>query len=277
MRNYFAGEVYDPSNLLSINLIKNHLIAWIDKTEINRRSKYFNKDSNILIDSGAFSAFTKGKKIDIDQYVDFIKRFSLEWKHKVNSIYYVNLDSIGNAKESWKNQEYLDSKNCETIPVIHQWGFEEKNLIYALNNYSFIAFGGMVGRKQKIHTMPWLNKCYSIIGKYYRENNIMPKIHLLGVASPKILYRYPCFSCDSTAYMSVYRYGESNFLKLSALPKGGLKRNKTKYKNKNKNVYNKVEDVKLLAKVLDYEIRQYQKQEKEITEFWKKKGIDFEI
>tara|TARA_R100001594_G_scaffold22240_1_gene43006 strand:- start:5380 stop:6195 length:816 start_codon:yes stop_codon:yes gene_type:complete len=271
MRNYFAGSAW-----LSPSLIKNHLIAWIDSKEIDIRSKYFNKDSNILIDSGAFSAFTQGKKIDIDEYVEFIKSFTLKWQDKVNSIYFINLDEIGNSKASWKNQEYLDLKGIKTIPVIHQWGYEEKNLIRAIENYDYFAFGGMVGRKRKADTVPWLNKCYKTIGKYYNKNKKIPKIHLLGVASPKILYRYPCFSCDSTAYMSIYRYGESAFLKLSTLPKGGFKKHKTKYKYEKKYNYNKEEDVKLLVKVLNYEIRHYQKQEKEITEFWKKKGIIYE-
>ena len=272
MRNYFAGGAYE----LGYSLMKNHLVAWIDQRELKTRSKYFNKDTNILIDSGAFSAFTKGKKIDIDEYAEFIKTFSLQWKDKVNSIYFINLDSIGNAEESWVNQEYLDKKGLKTIPVIHQWGFDEKNLIRAIENYDFFAFGGMVGRKQKVHTIPWLNKCYNIVGKYYRKNKKLPKIHLLGVASLKILYRYPCFSCDSTAYMSINKFGESNFLKLSNLPKAGLHKNNTGYKNQDKYTYNRKADHELLRQVMEFEIRHYQKQEKEITEFWKKKGIIYE-
>tara|TARA_R110000737_G_scaffold86322_2_gene118871 strand:- start:157 stop:972 length:816 start_codon:yes stop_codon:yes gene_type:complete len=271
MRNYFAGSCW-----LSPRLIQNHLIAWIDEKEIAIRSPFFNKKSNILIDSGAFSAFTIGKKININEYASFIETFYNEWEDKVNSIYFINLDEIGNAKKSWENQTFLDKLGFKTIPVIHQWGFKEENLKRALDNYDFIAFGGMVGRKQKQHTIPWLNKCYSLIGEHYKKNKIMPKTHLLGVASPKILYRYPCFSCDSTAYMSVYRYGESSFLKLNKLPKGGKTRNRTPYKNEEKYTYNKKKDVELLIKVLEYEITHYKLQEKDITNYWKQKGIVYE-
>ena len=127
----------------------------------------------------------------------------------------------------------------------------------------------MVGRKQKVHTIPWLNKCFSIIGKYYRKNNIMPKVHLLGVASHKILYRYPCFSCDSTSFMQVNRFGSSNYLNKINLPKSGKI-------SALKNNYNQDDEQKLLNKIMKKEIQLIQKQEKEITEFWKKKGIVYE-
>ena len=107
MRNYFAGGA-GGMHTLSYPLMKNHLIAWIDKNELKRREEYFKKDCNVLIDSGAFSAFTKGHKIEIDEYAEFMINFTRKWKNKVNSIYFINLDSIGNPKESWQNQDYLD-------------------------------------------------------------------------------------------------------------------------------------------------------------------------
>ena len=272
MRNYFAGGA-GGMHILSYPLMKNHLIAWIDKAELKRRQDFFKKDCNILIDSGAFTAFTKGHKIDIIEYVDFINAFTEQWQDKVNSIYFINLDSIGNPQESWKNQEYLDKKGIKTLPVIHQWGFKEKTLEQAIKKYDFFAFGGMVGRKRKEHTIPWLNKCYNIIGKHWRKTKKMPKTHLLGVASEKILYRYPAFSCDSTRFMTVNRFGESEFLKENRLPFKG--KGTHRYKNAKQYKYNYEKDQHLLDKIMEYEIKQYKIQEKKITEFWKKKGIIF--
>ena len=205
--------------------------------------------------------------------MEFINANPEQWKDKVNSIYFINLDSIGNPQESWKNQEYLDKKGIKTLPVIHQWGFEEKTLEQAIKKYDFFAFGGMVGRKRKEHTIPWLNKCFNIIGKYWRKTKKMPKVHLLGVASDKILYRYPAFSCDSTRFMSVNRYGESEFLKMSKLPFKG--KGTHRYKNAQQFKYNYEQDQSLLDKIMEYEIKQYKKQEADITLFWKKKGIIF--
>ena len=273
MRNYFAGGA-GGMHTLSYPLMKNHLIAWIDKTELKRREEYFKKDCNVLIDSGAFSAFTKGHKIEIDEYAEFMINFTRKWKNKVNSIYFINLDSIGNPKESWQNQDYLDKKGIKTLPVIHQWGFEEKILERVVQKYGIFAFGGMVGRKQKAHTIPWLNKCYNIIGKHWRKTKKMPKTHLLGVASEKILYRYPAFSCDSTRFMTVNRFGESEFLKENRLPFKG--KGTHRYKNAKKYKYNYEKDQHLLDKIMEYEIKQYKIQEKKITNFWTSKGVVFD-
>ena len=35
---------------------------------------------------------------------------------------------------------YLDKKGIKTLPVIHQWGFEEKTLEQAIKKYDFFAF-----------------------------------------------------------------------------------------------------------------------------------------
>jgi len=272
MINYFAGG----SIGFGYEIMRNHLIAWIDKPEIKLRKKYLDIKCNVLFDSGAFSAFTTGKKININEYAEFIKNFSIKWKGKIKSLNFINLDIIGNADESWNNQEKMEKLNVNPLPVIHKGGFKNWHLEKACKEYKYFCVGGLVGKDRKKEIIPFLDYCYNYIMAYYKKTNIMPKIHLLGVADPKVLYRYPAFSCDSTAYMSVNKYGNSRFLKMNNIPKGGLK-HKKKYKNENKYLYNKNDDRKLLERIMKYEIRQYHKQTLEITNFWKKKGFEFEI
>lgn len=273
MISYFAGG----SIGFGYDLMKNHLIAWIDQSELKLREQYLTKDCNVMFDSGAFTAFTTGKKIDINEYAEFIKNYILIWEKKLKSLNFINLDVLGDAEKSWENQHKLENLNVNTIPVIHQEGFKTKHLDKACNEYSYFAVGGLVGKDRKKQIIPFLDYCYKFIFEYYKKNKKLIKVHLLGVADPKVLYRYPAFSCDSTAYMSVNRYGTSRFLKLNKIPKGGKKINKKSYKFGNKYEYNKEEDREILRRIMIYEIKQYHKIEKEITEFWKKKGIDFEI
>ena len=279
MINYFAGGArYVSTNGkmygLGYKLINNHLISWVDQSELKLREDYFNKKSNVLIDSGAFTAFTKGKKIDIYEYSKFIKSYTLTWKKKTQSINFINLDVIGDAEKSWKNQHKLEKLNVNTIPIIHQEGFKKQHLNKSLKEYDCFAFGGLVGKRRK-KIIPFLDYCFKLIFSYVKKGNKLPKVHLLGVADPKVLYRYPAFSCDSTAYMSVNRFGISRFLKLTTLPKGGLKRNKIPYKFKNKYKYDREKDRRILRRVMIYEIKQYHKLERAITAFWKKKGVVF--
>ena len=278
MINYYAGTApYE----IGYSIMKNHLIVWFD-TSVKARQKYFKKDCNILVDSGAFSAFTIGKKIDIYEYAEFINGFLEKWKDKVISVNFINLDVIGDANKSWENQHKLEKLNVKTVPVIHREGFEIKHLEKAYKEYDYFAFGGLVGKRRKTEIIPFLDYCFKFIFDYVRKGNKLPRTHLLGVADTKVLYRYPAFSCDSTKWLSVSKYGESFFLNLrNSIPRAGLKENtkgkKSKYKNADKHTYDKQEDHNLYTKVFEYEIKQYRQQEKEITEFWKKRGIDFEI
>ena len=273
MINYFAGG----ADLLVYDIIKNHLIAWIDRSQVKLRQQHFTKDSNVMFDSGAFTAFTIGKKIDINEYAEFIKNYILIWEKKIKSLNFINLDVIGDSEKSWENQHKLEKLNVNTIPVIHHGGFKKKYLDKALKEYNYFAFGGLVGKNRKKQILPFLDYCFRLIFTHVKKGNKLPKVHLLGVADPKILYRYPIYSCDSTTLMSINKFGTSRFLKLNNLPKvgSGINKHKRNYKYFNKYNYNKKEDQKLLIKLVGYEIRQYKKQEKEITEFWKKKGIIF--
>ena len=271
MINYFAGG----ADLLVYDIIKNHLIAWIDRSQVKLRQQHFTKDSNVMFDSGAFTAFTTGKKIDINEYAEFIKNYILIWEKKIKSLNFINLDVIGDSEKSWENQHKLEKLNVNTIPVIHHGGFKKKYLDKALKEYNYFAFGGLVGKNRKKQILPFLDYCFRLIFTHVKKGNKLPKVHLLGVADPKVLYRYPAFSCDSTAYMSVNRFGISRFLKLTTLPKGGLKRNKIPYKFKNKYKYDREKDRRILRRVMIYEIKQYHKLERAITAFWKKKGVVF--
>ena len=278
MINYFAGGArYVSTNGkmygLGYKLINNHLISWVDQSELKLREDYFNKKSNVLIDSGAFTAFTKGKKIDIYEYSKFIKSYTLTWKKKTQSINFINLDVIGDAEKSWENQHKLEKLNVNTIPVIHHEGFKKKHLEKAYKEYDYFAVGGLVGKK-RTQILMFLDYCFRHIFTYVKKGNKLPKIHLLGVASDKILYRYPAFSCDSTAFMKVNKFGSSDYLKIQGLPRTG-KKSYLKYKNKKKDDYNQENDQQLLNKIMKKEIQAIQKQEIEITKFWKKKGIIF--
>ena len=115
MLNFFAGGS-GGMHTLAYPLMKNHLTAWIDKDELKLREDYFKKDCNVLIDSGAFTTFTKGKKIDIYEYSDFIKSYTLKWKKKLKSVNFINLDVIGDAEKSWKNPKFREN-------ITKNWGW----------------------------------------------------------------------------------------------------------------------------------------------------------
>jgi len=108
---------------------------------------------------------------------------------------------------------------------------------------------------------------------WVKKGNKLPKIHLLGIGSKSVLMKFPAYSCDNTNWMSVTKFGNSKFLKIF-IPRGG-KKFKNPYKHEKKYEYNKLEDQRLLKKLVDHEIKRYKDLEKQITEFWQKRGIVF--
>ena len=62
----------------------------------------------VIIDSGAFTAFTLGKAVDTKEYAEWAKDFDSRWRHRMDSLHFMNLDVIGDQDASWINQSILE-------------------------------------------------------------------------------------------------------------------------------------------------------------------------
>jgi hypothetical protein len=152
----------------------------------------------LFLDSGAFSAFTQGTTIDIDSYITFIKEF----KDKVNV--YVNLDVIGSAEDSWKNQEYMESKGLHPLPVFHlQDGIE---YLHRCLKYPYFCLGGMASGATTQQRLDFLDKCWDIICDT-PDRLPKSKVHGLGMTSLDLLFRFPWWSVDSSSWLATGRFG----------------------------------------------------------------------
>lgn len=199
MRIYFAG-VDRPSFLpiLWQNRARNILISYADyRKAFAKFSEHLNEyQFNILLDSGAYSAFTRGIKLDVREYADFL----LEWGHWFEE--YFNLDVIGDYESSWENQRYLESRGLKPIPVVH-YG-EEPGLVEQLGKqYDLVALGGMVPiHKRELDI--WLRQVF-----YNANGNLrdLPKIHGLGLTTKELLLKYPFYSSDSTGWLVGKKFG----------------------------------------------------------------------
>ena len=160
------------------------------------RELYSNPEFGIMLDSGAFSAFTKGARIKIHDYITFLK--------KTPSIkYYYNLDVIGDEKRTWKNQEYLERNGFSPLPVFHIG--EGIDSLKRCLEYEYFAFGGMVGTETKT-LCNYLDKMFRYICG--NKKTIQNKIHALGNTTDLVLRRYPWFSCDSSSWLKLGAMGQ---------------------------------------------------------------------
>lgn len=268
MNIYFAGGE-NKSWLDAINKAKGtkslYSYFYLDKDNKDNKDNFFMKAKEtqrfIFLDSGGYSAKTKGVEINIDEYADFIK------KHKNNLTTYANLDVIGDAEATMKNQRYLESKGLNPLPVFHyREPFEVlKNLC---EEYKYIAIGGLVPlARQKDKLKNFLDKCFSIT-----KTNV--KVHGFGMTGVEILKRYPFYSCDSTSWLGgsmraeIYKFNQAQGKMITIKTND---KNTASYKSIN---FTDNKDKRWLSRVIN-NAQEWIKFEQYITNLWKARGIEW--
>jgi hypothetical protein len=218
---------------------------------------------NIMIDSGAFSAWSINKPVDRNKYLDFIYEIKAKLAQYTTNLYFVNLDVIpgefgrkpnsreieDSAKQGLENFFWFRQKGVETIHVYHQHEREEWLDIISRNaEYIGISPANDLTTKGR---MPWLNRTFFKI----RTKN---KTHCFGGTDSKILFALPFYSADSSSYMRCKRFG-LNFA--------------------NKRMTNKVRltdsGIVLLKQQKD-EIIKKVRDEREATLLWKMRGVNWD-
>lgn len=147
---------------------------------------YLGYKPNILLDSGAYSAFTKGKTVNVLDYIDYIQR---------NSEYiqqYVSLDVIGDAYLTWMFYDIMKYHKLNPIPVYHYGDSLELLHRYVDCGERTIALGGTVPIKNKALIADW---CVELKERFPTVN-----FHLLGSCSKKVISCGALSSCDATSW-----------------------------------------------------------------------------
>lgn len=186
-------QIFLKRNLIASGVgLRNRLLSFVDINLIEGAFKFWLnpqlKDKKVFIDSGAFSAFTRGAVIDIQKYCDWLKQNLRE------ITVYAGLDVIGDWQASAKNQAYMEAHGLNPILAFH-YGSPLSELERICKAYDYFAFGGMVSLAKKRNEMvAWLDRCFAVVKKFWPK-----KVHCFGVTAQPILERYPFYSCDSTA------------------------------------------------------------------------------
>jgi len=146
--------------------------------------------AKLMLDSGAFTAWTKGTKIDIDEYIAFCR------KHENLFDHCVNLDVIGNAKDSYHNWKYMRKAGIDALPIFHL-GTDERWLEKYLKQTDYIGIGAVANTTtpQRILGLTRIWKNY-LVGADQRP---IVKVHGMGLTALSSLLRYPWYSADSAS------------------------------------------------------------------------------
>lgn len=141
---------------------------------------------NILLDSGAYSAFTKKKSVNLIDYLRYIDN------NKDYITDYVALDVIGNTRLTVALYELMKKMGYHPIPVYH-YG-ETPSVLYQYINCgeTKIALGGTVRIRNKKLVARWCDELHTTCPNV--------NFHLLGSTSRVVLESSSVGSCDSSSW-----------------------------------------------------------------------------
>jgi hypothetical protein len=148
---------------------------------------------DLLIDSGAFTAWTKGLPIDLPEYVRFLASLDSAWDWRA-----VQLDVIGNPEATGRNLEIMiDAGIPDIIPVFTR-GEDIERLDYLHSLESDMVMIGGIGKGSQ-------RRGYI---KYFCEQNRGRPAHWLGFTEISFIQKYRPKSVDSSSYASAQMWGD---------------------------------------------------------------------
>ena len=190
--NRLQSQLFERSNILN----------WVDnKSDV----------SKLFVDSGAYTAYTKQTKLDVDDYIKFINSISekLTIFAQVDKIPgefrkpKTKEQILESPKLSWENYLYMRERVNEPkklVPIFHQ-GEDYKWLVNMLEwtdeNGEHIPYIGISPAIDVKGIEYFLDKSFDIIKK---SSNTNVKTHAFGMTQLDLLEQYPYTSADSTSW-----------------------------------------------------------------------------
>lgn len=158
----------------------------------------------VFLDSGAFSMWSLGAKVDIAAYCDYIKKNDDIIRHDDDAILASVMDAIGDAMGTYQNQLAMEAMGVRPLPCFH-FGEDPRWLEHYIANYSYITLGGMVAQSTWQLKL-WLDEIWE---KYLTDGSGRPKVkvHGFGLTTPELMRRYPWYSVDSSTWVQIARVG----------------------------------------------------------------------
>ncbi len=158
-----------------------------------------------VVDSGAFTAWTKKEPIQVEEYRDFILQIEDIVDH------YVNLDVIPGefgtlpgpaetdeaAQQGWDNCKELERAGLMPMAVFHQG--EDFSWLAKMveEGYDYLGISPANDRSTE-ERIRWLDDVFRMLTN--KDGDPIVRTHGLAATSPRIMERYPWYSCDSTSW-----------------------------------------------------------------------------
>lgn len=215
---YFSGMSYqDMKRRLNVDQL---FSQWHERKGIESLIEYKKEHpehtGRIMVDSGSFTAYTKGVHIDIDDYLEFIDKIG------DYVTVFVAVDDVPDpmnmdytkAQTTWDNYLYMVQRvrpelRDKLIPVFHygeDFKWLRNMLEYTHSDGSHIKYIGLAislegTKKVRIN---WGRECMRVIAE---SSNPTVMTHAFGVGVKSVLDNITVTSTDATSWVKRAAYG----------------------------------------------------------------------
>lgn len=159
------------------------------------------RDIGVFLDSGAFSAFTYGLRVDIGEYI----ALCLAVQEIVDEV--ACLDVIGDPVGTERNQRRMEDAGLRPLVTCHL-GMDPLEVVDRFSVSRKGALGGMAakGSTSRATRQRWLDKVFN---EMTRSSSWPIRIHGYGMTDGVLLERFPWYSVDSSSWaVASWRGGE---------------------------------------------------------------------
>jgi len=144
----------------------------------------------LIIDSGAFTAWNTDKKIEINEYCDFLKKVQLIAPFKA-----IQLDVFGDPKRTAENYKIMKDHGLDVMPVFTRGDSLDK-LESMYQDTDYVMLGGVAFGAGNANYVKW-----------FSNNNKKRKCHWLGFVDMNFIKEYRPESVDSSSWKSGAMFG----------------------------------------------------------------------
>jgi hypothetical protein len=201
---------------------------------------------DVLLDSGGFTALVKNYNLPLKDYIDYLNKYEVKLAFALDV-----RDQDITIQNTYDLKKYTNTK---IIPVYHDHDYfsSKRDIIEKYcADFDFVSIAGLT---RKNYPQEEREKFGNYV--FSRTTNKI-KVHGLAVTSKRWLYKYPFYSVDSTTWLNIVKYGEARCFKEERLF------NSVAAKTRNGKHF------------LKNEIKNFLLLEKEITNYWRIRGIEW--